>query len=64
MEIGKVYKIWYKDAQSVMRARTIRLLKETDLIIEYENQFNNKIEGISISMLQRFEQVDKDEGKN
>ena len=64
MEIGKVYKIWYKDAQDVVRARTILLLKETDNLIEFENKFNNKIEGISISMLQRFEKVDRYEGKN
>lgn len=64
MEIGKVYKIWYKDAQGILRARTIRLLKETDLVIEFENLFNNHIEGISLSLLERFEKVDKYEGKN
>jgi len=62
MEIGKTYKIWYKDAQEVMRARTIQLLNQTEYIIEFVNLFNNKREGISIQMLQRYEQVDRYEG--
>lgn len=64
MDIGKVYKIWYKDAQDITRARTVKIIKETAHMIEYVNQFNNSVEGISISMLQRFEKVDKYEGKD
>ena len=62
MEIGKVYKIWYKDAQQILRARTIRLLEITENLIEYENLYNGNVEGISISLLERFEKVDKYEG--
>jgi len=62
MEIGKTYKIWYKDAQEVIRARTIRLLNQTEHMIEFLNLYNNKNEGISLKMLQRYEQVDRYEG--
>jgi hypothetical protein len=57
MEIGRIYKIWYIDSQNILRARTVKILKETEHMIEYENQYNKNIEGIAISLLHRFEKV-------
>jgi len=61
MEIDKKYVIWYTDDEGRARRRNVKVISENGHLLEYFNLYTQRIEGIALKQITRYERIEGDE---